>query len=278
MLLVLCVLMAPNAWGAEPRLVHLDWQNGSALVGLHGVGHDAVNEARIAFDVGPCHRALRLDLLYEPASTGKPDGSDPRIPYVFHVTVRNATGDLVSQRSLSDPGYGYPMGTVPAAGSYEVMVRLDIGFLVDWQVRVRGFEAHDEPTCALFLNEVETSPSGETGQEWIEVYNSGTTDLALDGWQVWGEVWRAAVDPTPFTIPNNTSVPAEGHLRIYLQDAEAFSGENETVVLADPAGRPLDVSAPLTDLEEDSRSWSRVTDGGATWTFGRSTPGYANGT
>ncbi|MBW3581529.1 MAG: lamin tail domain-containing protein [Euryarchaeota archaeon] len=273
--LLVLVVVLPGGWGADAGLVHLDWESGTSVVGLHGIGHGAVNEIRFPFDVGPCHRDLRLDLLYEPASSGKPDGSDPRIPYVFHAAFYHADGTFFSERSLSESRYGYRMGIVPAAGTYEVMVRLDVGVMVDWDVRVRGWQVQGDASCDVYLNEVEVN-AGEVGLEWIELYNGGDAPFDVGGWTVWGETWATLPDASAYVVPNNTTVPAGGHLRIDLLHVLDFSDTNETVVFADPHGRTLDRSVELTDTRGDSGSWSRTTDGAGSWTYGAATPGAAN--
>lgn len=274
--LLVLVAVSPGGWGADPSLVHLDWESGTSVVGLHGVGHEAVNEIRFPFDVGPCHRDLRLDLLYEPASTGKPDGSDPRIPYVFHAAVHRADGSLFSERSLSESRHGYPMGILPAAGTYELMVRLDVGVMVDWEVRVRGWEVHGEASCDVYLNEVEVN-AGEVGVEWVELYNRGGAPFDVGGWTVRGESWATLPDAAPYVVPNNTTVPAGGHVRIDLLHELDLGDSNETVVFGDPQGRPLDRSVVLSDTAADARTWGRASDGAGSWVFGDATPGTANG-
>lgn len=274
-LFILVVLTSPIGSGADAGSTHVDWQRGSSLVGLHGIGNEAINEPRYTFDVGPCHRDLRLDLLYRPDSTWHEEESDPHIPYVFGVAVHDATGASLSERSIADPGYGYRLGTLPAAGTYEVRIRLDVGAMVDWDVRLRGWTTHGEPSCELFLNEVETDPDG-LGQEWVEVYNRGAQPFDISGWTIWGKSLEDTADVVPHVVANNTTLDAGAHLRIYLQDGTSLGDVNETVVLADPHGRPVDLSAVLTDPAGDIRTWSRTSDGAASWTFGAATPGAPN--
>lgn len=270
------IVAVPGGLGADPQLVHMDWRSGSALIGLHGTGHTAVNEARFTFEAGPCHRDLRLDLLYEPASIGVPGGVGPYVPYVFHAAIYHPNGTLFSERSLSSSNFGHRMGILPTAGTYVVTIRLDLGAAVEWDVRLRGWMADGETTCELFLNEVETNPGSETAQEWVELYNAGDTPFDASGWQLWGESWNDNSSAIAYIIPNGTTVPAGGHLRVYLQDGALLGDVNETVVLQDPEGRPVDRSILLTDTDDDIRTWSRVTDGAGSWRLGTATPGAPN--
>jgi len=135
----------------------------------------------------------------------------------------------------------------------------------------------------LFLNEVQADDPGG-GADWIELFNSGSTDLDLGGHLLSDDLG----EPARWTLPAGTVVPAGGRLVLWADGDTAagadhapfsLSAEGEAVGLFGPA----DQGAPLLDFiafgpPRAGLSFGRRHDGSALWSVqDRPTPGDPNG-
>lgn len=265
----------------------LDWTEGSFEAGLAGAGtflfpsdELAPDHERIPFRVNPCHRSLSLGLEYEPRNASARlahDGTaaEAALPYRFRANLIAPNGTQVYDRIVDEPDLSIFFSVVEEPGEYTLELELLEGALVDWRVRMRGW-AVDDPSCGLWLNEVETNPSGpDPGEEWVEIYNEGEQAFDLSGWTI-----RSNTSLT-YEIPENTSVPAGGYEAVSLggngSGSAPLANGDETVELVAPLGGRLDASVPLQDTADDEKTWQRSPDGAKQWIYEPGTRGETNG-
>ena len=153
----------------------------------------------------------------------------------------------------------------------------------------------------LQVSEIMYNPAGsDTGREWIEVYNPGTSDVALVGgsgknsWRVADGSNHTIVDPSGGTGRGSLTVPAGGYLIIASDPTAFISGEfaggtysvakssislsntGASVSLIDGSGTTVDSITYSKDqgAYDDGASLQRQASG--TWIAGLPTPGAAN--
>lgn len=123
----------------------------------------------------------------------------------------------------------------------------------------------------LFITEILPNPKGsDTGAEFIELYNSGVSDISLDGYRI-----AINKDLTKWiNLPSSLSIGAESYMAIYNQPPLSFSLVNTTGYLqlfnkGQPAGNVVTYTSP-----KDDQSWSLTDD---VWVYSKlPTPGYPN--
>lgn len=145
-----------------------------------------------------------------------------------------------------------------------------------------------EPSPAtLVINEFmasnATTITDETGAypDWIELYNTGSADVSLDGFTITDDLTK----PDKFAFPDGLTVPAGGYLLLFA-DGDTDQGDEhvgfslkasgEAIGLYDAEGRPID---RLT-YEQQATDWSaaRIPDGSDNWEVtDHPTPGESNG-
>jgi len=109
-------------------------------------------------------------------------------------------------------------------------------------------------------------------EDWIELYNSGDTDLDISGWHLSDKISK----PEKWEIPSGTIIPANGFLTFLCSGRDGtFSGEyhtnfklaqtkgNEAVLLSDESGTVIESFLMELTLVEHSRC--RLIDGEDAW-------------
>lgn len=155
----------------------------------------------------------------------------------------------------------------------------------------------------IVVNEIMFNPAGsDTGREWVELYNPGTTDVAITGGSGKGS-WRIAdssnhtiADPASGTGRGTLSVPAGGYLVIASDPTEFISGEyaggaysvgkaslslgntGSSVSLIDGSGAVVDSVSYTKDQGAADDGASLQRQAGGAWIAGTPTPGAANTT
>ncbi|NTV82687.1 MAG: T9SS type A sorting domain-containing protein [Bacteroidales bacterium] len=123
-------------------------------------------------------------------------------------------------------------------------------------------------------------------EDWIELYNAGTTGVNLGGYYLGDDtasVFR-------WVFPADLFLPSHGHLKIWASGRDEVSGSNyhtnfrltqtrpdaDWIVLSDPGGVILDkVHLQITQMDH---SRGRTVSGGSEWSiFTTPTPGSSNG-
>ena len=128
----------------------------------------------------------------------------------------------------------------------------------------------------IIINEVETNPAGSDNSEFVELYNPTAKEIDISGWSlVPTATWKT------YEIPNNTIIEPKSfvaftHVNFWFKDF------GEIVTLRDTSGNLIDETHLIKDLDDDSNSWQRTTDGFDTnsvsdWELKRMTPKSSNG-
>ncbi len=152
--------------------------------------------------------------------------------------------------------------------------------------------------AAVTINEVMYNPKGsDSGREWVELYNSGSSDVALVGGQGSGS-WRIAdssnhtlTDPVGGVGRGSLVVPAGGYL-IVASDPAAFIGEyggsysvvkaslsltntGTTISLIDGTGATVD-SVTYAASQGGGDNGTSLQMASSSWLQALPTPGAAN--
>lgn len=119
----------------------------------------------------------------------------------------------------------------------------------------------------MYVNEFMAAPASG-GKEWVEIYNSGSTDVDLGGWRIDdGDGGGVAVK-----ISDGSMVPAQGYL-VVEWDTSLLNNDGDTLQILYPDGTVAD---QITfGKASNGASFSRAEDG--TWYMSLdSTPGAVN--
>lgn len=127
------------------------------------------------------------------------------------------------------------------------------------------------------VNTINDPDFGETG-DWIELYNPTATPIDLTGYGLTDDL----TDASKWVIPAGTSIPANGYLLIWADDANSglhtnfkLSSSGEAVGLFAPDGTPVD--AVIYETQQTDVSFGRLSDGQDVWRYlNNPTPGSAN--
>lgn len=275
-----------TAAGADTARDQVNWTEGSFEASLFGFGKHVIPEGipapdheRIPFQVSPCHRNLQIDLHFEPEEAGvglEVNGTEVSAAYSyrFQASLIAPNGTVLHRFEIDDPfpDHTHPRVVVDEPGDYILELELLDGAAVHWEVRIRGWAIENtEPTCNLWLNEVELNPpSTDLGDQWVEVHNENDAAFDLSGWTIAGE--RSGND---HEIPEGTGVESDGYKVIQL-DKHTLATENETVHLVPPVGNVLDASPTISDEQPSDASHQRCPDATRAWGFTQATPSYPN--
>lgn len=124
----------------------------------------------------------------------------------------------------------------------------------------------------IWINEVEANPSGtDKGNEWIELFNSGSTAKDIGGWQI------IATSGTPDTvpIPRGTTIQP-GAFLLFYSFAQWIDNESEVIELRDDSGTLVDKTPSISDFSNSGTTWARVPNGAANWIMQQGTRGNSN--
>ncbi len=122
---------------------------------------------------------------------------------------------------------------------------------------------------AVVINEVESNPDDET-MEYVELYNSGNSEVDLSGWMI--EDSRGRID----VIPNGTSISSKRFFVFNELISTLDFLNNESIVLRNEHGALVDVAPFLADSQNDLMTWQRIPDGSGDFVFAAGTEGLPN--
>ncbi len=107
----------------------------------------------------------------------------------------------------------------------------------------------------IILSEIMPNPEGtDTDTEWIEIYNTGTTDIDLGNWSLDDEEGGS----DPYVFPANTVIEAQDFLVIYRIDSDiALNNDSDSVQLFDFEGTLLD-DVTYEDNAPEGESYARI--------------------
>lgn len=275
LVLVLLLVPLPLVSGSDPSVTYVEWEHGFTPVGTTRLAMSPAANV-FPFEVGACYRALLLDLLYEPAETGAdvPGVGEAFLAHDFRVQLWRGSA-LLHDRNVTSPSYDIPLGTTAIPGAHEVRLSLANGALVNWSLRVKGWEAFHELACEprVIVNEVELNPAGpDARKEWVELLNAGDEPADLSRWML-----RATHGtPAEWILPEGTSLAPGERLIVTFSSGQALDNEGEIVQLIDALARLRDETPAANDTADDVRTWQRAPDAGELWRFAAGTPNAPN--
>lgn len=125
----------------------------------------------------------------------------------------------------------------------------------------------------LKLNEI-MSKDVNDAPDWIEVYNSGTTDMDISGYFLNDKPTAAG----GYEIPAGTIIKAGGFYLVYSDvSGESISSGGEDVSLSEPNGTVIDYTVTPDMSSNVGLTWAREIDGDGDWLISSPTPGSSNG-
>lgn len=188
----------------------------------------------------------------------------------FDITMPKLVQYKEIDLSLSDiPVVGAALSNIPLPIP-GIKASIDAGFNLKYNL---PFES------GVSINEFELNPEGtDTGKEWVELYNSTSTGVDLNGYTI-----SAGSNPATkvYTI-SDTVIKPGGRAYIILpgtflnNSGSTILSSGEKVILKDPSGETVDSTPAKKDSSNDNRTWQRVSDGSTDWTFAEGTPDGPN--
>ncbi|MCI0563818.1 MAG: thermonuclease family protein [Nitrososphaera sp.] len=125
-----------------------------------------------------------------------------------------------------------------------------------------SLDESDASSDELVLNEVELNPMGnDTGGEWVELYNSGDTDVNTSYFAI-NTSKSVAVD-----LPDDVIIEP-GEIFFFELDGQMLSNIAEALNLINTtSGAIVDSTPSLVDSRDDDYTWQRFPDGQDEWQF-----------
>lgn len=129
------------------------------------------------------------------------------------------------------------------------------------------------------INEVELNPKGgDSGKEWIEIYNPLGHEIPLDGYRLetmHGEIvvleLQGMIKPNGFRVFKFPTVSLDNG-----DPSDSFA-RGDSILLRDSSCRVVDYTPLISDNRNDGHTWQRTWDGSPKWKFSSSTKGSTNG-
>lgn len=146
----------------------------------------------------------------------------------------------------------------------------------------------DGDYTGIVLNEICGGAADDKDDDWVEICNTGETEVDLSGVQL-VKIDEDDLSETLCALPNGTRLTARGYLVVAKKSGSFSAGisnsKKVSIVLTSPSGAKeidrFDRDAAVgKDLGHDlGGSYARIPDGTGAWTIvAKSTPGAANST
>ncbi len=254
---------------ADPAGGDFSLASGSAAIGTGRVGRDmgADVPAGILISLVPLTETYQTEADFEVAGYDYPDHS-PILAYKWRLngspwSTEQTPGVPIVLAGLSD-----------GPQLLEVIAQNSAGAWQDDAEAVSASWTVDTSLSRVLINEVlaENNSAYEhesTYPDVIELYNDSQTAANLGGWSISDD----PANPTRFVFPGGTTIPAEGYLVLYADDAETptsgihldfqINGDGERVYLYDSSRTMVDsieFGPQLADLSigrtGPDRQWS----------------------
>jgi len=123
----------------------------------------------------------------------------------------------------------------------------------------------------VVINEFELNPPGpDSGNEWVELYNSSVSAVNLDGYSI-----ITFSSAKVYEIKDIVLGPGE---RVVITFPGQFlNNTRESVTLHDADGNVVDMTPIKTDTNDNDSTWQRETDASVKWVFKKHTKNADNG-
>ncbi|MDP3975458.1 MAG: lamin tail domain-containing protein, partial [bacterium] len=202
------------------------------------------------------------------ANSSDPDGDELNYQWFYHdkqglvlhaelvenplsFSFTEAMGDAFTIRLVVSDFFG---------ASDDVQIQLQLGDCASRRPTEAGAGSSDlaPPTLpaqfstALLINEILPDPAGkDSGNEYVELFNSGSAVVRLDGWKLGGKTKKKL---------DGLQVPGQGYL---VFRGVVLRNGGDIIELLDPAGATLSSVSYPQALE--GRAWSRGEDSSFLW-------------
>ena len=109
----------------------------------------------------------------------------------------------------------------------------------------------------VVINEFDQNPLGDDrGSEFVELFNPTSQPVNIGGWII----YTTHGDIESYEVPAGTLVAAGGFWQVTFPD-QFIDNEDDSLVLLNALGQPVDETPRLSDGFNDDRSWQRFPDG-----------------
>jgi len=158
----------------------------------------------------------------------------------------------------------------------------DGGLVTDAQIRVNEYMSVNSAPVTPTDVDIQDPDEAGTHPDWLELYNTETTDISLDGWYITDD----DQDIYKHRLSASAVVPAQGFLVLWA-DGDSTQGPNvhlrfklagaggEILVLSNPSGEQIE--RVTMNPGAAGTSWARRPDGTGEFTSGPPTVGATNG-
>ena len=212
-------------------------------------------EAKISVDKTNVN--IGESLNFNASDSSDPDGD----ALIYFWVFRNG-----EESEEIDPVYIYS-----SPGTYTVTLTVSDGELSNTDTLIITV---NKPVYSddIKINEFLPNPEGsDTENEWIELYNNGSSEVDLSGWIIDDEEGGS----TPHTFSQGTKITAQGYLVIYRSESNiALNNNGDEVRLLHPDGNLVDQVSFSESVKEDF-SYNRTPTDAWAWSE-ELTPGEKN--
>ncbi len=284
----------PDETGDFPDWVEI-YNNTDASLDISGYGltDDLISAAKWTFPEGSVIEPRGYLVVFCSGDTTRGKMHAPfKLSASDEVILSTVSGKVVDSITLKPVSSGYSLGRSADDGTTWKEMLPSPGYpnTDDGAAQyLATLSASADESIGVYLNEFMASNAstliGPDGAycDWIELYNTTGSDVDLSGYGI----SDSATQPLKYTLPQGTSIPANGVLLIYCTGRETPEGSDkieapfglaayqESVVFSTPAGRILD-EYDYTRAQTDI-SMARNPDGTGEWAASsQPTPGYTN--
>jgi hypothetical protein len=165
----------------------------------------------------------------------------------------------------------------------ELKLHIMFGFLVVILLLVQAVPAMAQSSHSadhIVINEVDINPPGDDSKlvsEWVELYNPTNKTVDLGGWSIAATTGTK----TTYKIAEGMKLKSGGYLT-FAHGPLWFPDTSSLVQLKNKNATVIDTTPILRDIENNLKSWQRITDGldtdsSADWIFRTSNAGSSNG-
>jgi len=228
-----------------------DWQWTSSLTsGQENIFEESDAVAIIWKIKYPANGSPNEVLLFSAEESADPRGGDLSYQWDF--------GDGILY-SGEEAGYSFS-----TSGTYvvNILASSTAGTIGKKQVKVTIGDSFSSRVSPIFISEVMFDPAGADNQEFIELWNNGSSTIDLSGWQI-------RFGDKKYQIPDSTSILADGNLVFYRAATKiVLTNSGGKIELVAPGGDVIDLVKYGKGIS--GKSYSLVDD---EWLMADPTPG-----
>ncbi|MBU0894456.1 MAG: lamin tail domain-containing protein [Nanoarchaeota archaeon] len=123
---------------------------------------------------------------------------------------------------------------------------------------------------AIRINEIELNPlEGKEGIEWVELYNEGSENVDISGWEIYDGL---VSEKKRFTIADGTIINSENYYIIEF-DNPILNNGGDYVIVYDSSRNKIDQTETRKETSSGSETWQYCDSG---WVFSKATKNSEN--